>query len=304
MNDQKDDSLDKLLSILSSRLSLLSNYGLAILKNLGQAGPMESEHIPVVLSLRHTMELLEGISILIRNQLADPALLLLRGMFESVIQTLFILAKNTKNRGLSFLYFDLLNNIGWHEKLDPSSQKGKEFMAWMKKDTYLNSIKFSKPPDFDVRLSTLISQKNIPEYSKVHAEYEKQKLSGKKVKNWFSLFSGYQSIEQVAADIGLGGTYQIFYRHLSESVHGIGIVRGKFLAEGGKGAIMDIRSPHNIQYVVSTSISVSFQLLKKIIEVMCPEKVQEFGDFYIREIREVYLRASEANYIEIINETV
>jgi len=181
MNDQ-EDKLDELLSMFSSRLSLLSKNGLAILIHLSQAGPIKSEHIPILLSLRHTMELLEGISALIRNQLADPALLLLRGLFESVIQALYILAEDTENRGISFMYFDLLNNIDWHEKLDSSSQKGKEFRAWMTKDVYLKSIKFNRPLDFDTTLSALFSQKNISEYSKVHAEYEKQKLSGKKSK--------------------------------------------------------------------------------------------------------------------------
>jgi hypothetical protein len=304
MNDQEDDKLNKLLIMFSSKLSLLSNNGLALLKHLSQTGPIKSEYIPIVLSLRHAMELLEGISALIRNQLADPALLLLRGLFESVVQTLFILAKDTENRAMSFMYFDLLNNIDWHEKLEPTSQKGKELAAWITKDIYLNSTKFNKPPDFDASLSALISQKTISDYSKVHCEYEKHKSSGKKVKKWFSLFGGPQSIEQVAADVGIGGTYQIFYRHLSESVHGVGIVRGKIVAEGGKGKIPDIRAPDKIQYVVSTSISISFLLLQKIIEVMCPEKVQEFNEFYIKEIREVYLRASESKYIEIKKETV
>jgi len=94
MNDQ-EDKLNELLSMFSSRLSLLSKNGLAILIHLSQAGPIKSEHIPILLSLRHTMELLEGVSALIRNQLADPALLLLRGLFESVIQALFILAEDT-----------------------------------------------------------------------------------------------------------------------------------------------------------------------------------------------------------------
>lgn len=299
MNNQEDDKLYKLLNMFSSKLSLFSNYGFEILKHIGQTGPIKTEHIPIVLSLRHTVELLEGISALTRNQLADPALLLLRGLFESVIQALFILAKDTKKRGISFMYFDLLNNIDWYEKLNPSSQKGKEFIAWMKKDIYLNPNNFSKPPDFDMKLSDLNSQKNIPEYLEIHEEYEKQKLSGKRVKKWFSLFSNCQSIEQVAANIGLGGTYQIFYRHLSESVHGVGIVRDKIKAEDGKGKIMDIKLPNNIQYVVSVSISVFYQLLTRIIEAMCPERTQEFKDFYIKEIREVYLNASESKYIEI-----
>jgi len=118
------------------------------------------------------------------------------------------------------------------------------------------------------------------------------------------MYGGHQNVEQVAADVGLGGTYQIFYRHLSQSVHGVGIVRGKIVAERGKGAILDIKAPDNIQYVVSTSISVSFLLLKKIIEVMCPEKGQEFTEFYVREIRDVYLRASENKYIKIKKEIV
>lgn len=299
MNDQGNDKLYKLLNMFSTKLSLFGNFGFEILKHIGQKDSIKTEYIPIVLSLRHTVELLEGISVLMKNQLADPALLLLRGLFESVIQALFILAQDTEKRGLSFMHFDLLNNIDWHEKLDPSSQKGKEFIAWMKKDLYLNSTNFNKPPDFEAKLSNLIEQKNIPEYSEIHAEYEKQKSSGKRVKNWFSLFSNCRSIEQVAADIGLGGTYQIFYRHLSESVHGVGIVRDKIIAKNGKGKILDIKLPNNIQYVVSISISVFYQLLARIIEVMCPDMTQKFKEFYKKEIREVYLNASESKYIEI-----
>ncbi|MFH1288981.1 MAG: DUF5677 domain-containing protein [bacterium] len=300
----ENNKLDDLLNNFSSKLSILNQYGISLLSYIGQKGPLKTEYVPVVCSLRHTMELLEGIAVLIRNQLADPSMLLLRGVFESVIQTLFILDKDVEIRGRSFMYYDLLNQIDWIEKMDSSSQKGKELQAWIQKDIYLNGTNFSKPTDTDKHLSDLINQKGILDYAVIHAEYENQKANGRKIKNWFSLFNGPQNIEQVAADINLGGTYQIFYRHLSESVHGTGVVKGKIIAKNGKGVILDIKAPDNIQYVVSTSISVSIILLKKIIDSLCPEKDKEWTEFYINEIREVFLRATEGAYIKINNKLV
>ena len=303
MNNQGNKDLDNLLSMFSSKLSLLSNYGLELLKQITQVVPLKTEYIPIVLSLRHTMELLEGISALIKNQLADPSLLLLRGMFESIIQTSYILDKDTEKRGVTFMYFDLLNNIDWHEKIDASSQKGKAFLSSMKNDIYTGSMEFNKPADFDANLAFLKKNRKLPHYSEVHEEYEKRKLSGKKVKKWFSLFDGPQSIEQVAVNIGLGGTYQILYRRLSEPTHGTGIIRGKIFSDAGKGSILDIKGPQNIQFVVSISISLTGHLFLKIIDFMFPEKRREYTEFYIKEIREVALRLAKQDYIKINNGT-
>lgn len=300
MNDKKNDELEILLSMFSSKLSILSNYGIDLLKYIAQNEKANKfGHTPIVLSLRHTMELLEGISILIKYQLADPSLLLLRGMFESVIQTLYILAKDMEQRGLTFMYYDLLSNIDWYDKLDNSTQKGKAFLSLMEKDIFLRSTKFNKPENFDEKRSSLKNIRKMTEYSKIHREYEKQNLGGKKVKHWYSLFDGPKNIEQVAINIGLGGTYQILYRQLSEAVHGVGIIRGKIISEDGKGAILDIRSPEKIQFVVSTSISIANQLILQIINIMCPEKINTFREFYTREIREVYLRVTKEEYIKI-----
>jgi len=299
MNNQNNEKLNKLLDMFSSKLTLLSNYGLELMKQLAQTGPLKTEHIPIVLSLRHSMELLEGISILIKNNLADPSLFLLRGIFESVIQTSYILDKDTCKRGTAFMYYDLLNNIEWHENIDVTTQKGRSFLSLLEKDIYTRSMKLNKPEDYNEKLASLKKQRKNSTYSEVHAEYEKQKLHGKRVNKWFSLFNGPKNIEQVATNVGLGGTYQIFYRQLSEAVHGTGIIRGKVFSDAGKGSILDIKAPYNIQYVVSTSISLSGHLFLKIIDSMCPEKRPEYRDFYIREIREISLRVSKQDYIKI-----
>jgi hypothetical protein len=235
----------------------------------------------------------------LKGNLADPAMLLLRGLMESTLQVLYILEKETDQRGKAFMYFDALNRLAQSEKLDEATARGKEFASWIAKDKYLKNTVFNVPPTLQREIVELKAQLLISDYAQVHKEYEKESSRGKKIKNWFSLFGGPSSIEQLALRIGFGGVYQILYRHLSESVHGVGVVSGKMESKNGLGAIRHTHAPDHIEYVFSTTIFFAFTLIQSALKELAPEKQGSFGELYIKELREPFIRASANQYIDI-----
>jgi len=295
----EEAKLEALLGMFSGKISTLSKFGLNLLVEVSEGKSLKTEHIPVVMSLRHSMELLEGIGTLLRENLADPAMLLLRGLMESVLQVVFILEKETEQRGKAFMYFDVLNRIANAEKIDKTTDRGKEFAGWIAKDKNLKNTVFTMPANLQVELDELRGQKLISDFKQVHKEYENKKSQGIKIKNWFAMFGGPKTIEQLAQQVGYAGVYQILYRHLSESVHGVGVVSGKIESENGKGSIRDIKSPDHIEYVFSMSIFFGITLIQNITEILASHRKQAFVDLYVQELREAFQRSSGNQYIDI-----
>jgi hypothetical protein len=113
------------------------------------------------------------------------------------------------------------------------------------------------------------------------------------------MFNGPQTLDQLAWVLKLSGTYEILYRHLSESAHSTGIIKGKIVAKDGKGFMLGTRQADNIQFVFSITISLSCFMITRIIENKFPQARNEFKDFYTREIQDLFQKISHEELIKI-----
>jgi hypothetical protein len=297
--NSEEIKLKALLNHFHSKLEQLNQYGMEFITKISKLGSLNTEDVPIILSIRHEMELIDAIGVLIKNNLADPCLLLVRGLFESILQVMYILDNDSEKRGKAFMYFDLLKNIEWHEKLDKSTNKSKEFFAKIEKDKLLRKTVLNTPPDLDKRISLLRGQCKQSSFIETHREYEKQREKGKNIKHWYSIYNGPKNIEQLAQHLKYDGLYNIFYRQSSEAVHGISIVRNKIAAQNGKGFILSTRLPNNIEFIVSITISLWAMVMGEIIVKKYPKMQKEFMDFYIKEIRNIAIKVSNNKFIKI-----
>jgi hypothetical protein len=300
MNETNPDEAKYLLLLNQFRSCLdnLNQYGLQLIKKYTENTSIKTGDIPIYMSLRHQMEIIDAIGVLISKGLADPCLTLLRSLFESFLQVEYILENDSEQRGRSFIYFEKLKEIEWFEKLDISTHKGKDFIAKINNDKILTRDGFQKPPGSDQILSDLRAQLKTSEFLKIHTEFEKQRKS-QKIKHWYSMFNGPQTLDQLAWVLKLSGTYEILYRHLSESAHSTGIIKGKIVAKDGKGFMLGTRQADNIQFVFSITISLSCFMITRIIENKFPQARNEFKDFYTREIQDLFQKISHEELIKI-----
>src|SRR6202008_1738808 len=160
--------------------------------------------------LRHLLEMLDSVSILVKHSSIDPNKLLLRGMVETFLSLEYILDSDTKQRALSFLVVHYHQQIKLGEKLNPGSATNKNLQKKYEADKLIGTK--AKPPMID-GLSDFIDGFHkllaMPLYA--HAEAEYQQLIAKGINNpkWFQFYNGPKTIEQLATTLQRHTLYEV-----------------------------------------------------------------------------------------------
>lgn len=105
------------LIFIGETIDYFIDFGSNIFKweDYSQSG---EEDIAPTMLLRHFLDVLDSISILIKQSCPDPAKLLLRGALETHFSLGYLLAEDTYNRSMAFFVEDILTEIEIIEKND------------------------------------------------------------------------------------------------------------------------------------------------------------------------------------------
>ena len=297
VHDILSRALDKnglmdLLAKLSNGLDETVNFGSQILNwDLGNVRGSD-EHIPIILSFRHLLELIDSISILVRSSSIDPCKLILRGALETCFSLEYIFESNTTDRCMAFLVWHSHKNLKTYRKLDPSLEQGKQLQHVLNQDKLASGMEIPTIPglnDAIVNLESLIQQ---PEYEKAEKEYQRLRNAGIKNPAWYQLFNGPKTIQGLAEHLDMHAFYEIFYRHWSGPTHGTDIIQGKLSgAPGDTAEIIQIRYPKNAQEVTSQAMMLALKTFSRYIDIRIPNKKEEFKVWYLS-MREFYMKVT------------
>ena len=212
---------------LSQNLKNLVGFGLKIIE-WDRAKTKESyEDSPVIFFLRNLIEEIDAISILVKYGCADSSKNLLRTALENLFYLDYLLENNTKMRSISYLVWNILNNNKVLARLIENSNEYKDLSKKFEKDKLLKGM---APPIVEEAGDLIkLGLKGLEQadFKLVKDEYDSVKTRIKRNPNWYSLFEGPQTLEQLANQINRGGTYEILYRNWSHCVHGTDIIQGK-----------------------------------------------------------------------------
>src|SRR5690348_1216563 len=139
----EDKELEKVLNAFSRGLDQVVDFGSNLVKWDVETARGQDDNLPITLSLRHYLELIDGASILIKKASVDPAKLLLRGALETYFGLEYIFEKDTQQRCMSFLVWHAHKKLKTYKRLDGSTQQGKQLEQAIKKDELLSD--FSLP---------------------------------------------------------------------------------------------------------------------------------------------------------------
>lgn len=270
----------KLLENLSKAIDEFVNFGTHILKWLTEEQKGGDELLPLIMLLRHYIEIVDSISNLVKVSSIDPCKILLRAALETSFNINYLLESNTHNRAMAFLVWHSHKMINTYKKLDFESEEGKKLQKAMDFD---KSLSYSTPDDSIIK-STINSYQSLlskPEYALAEESY--QSLLRKKEKNpsWHRLFDGPKNIEELARYLNSSGTYETLYRHWSGPVHGTDIIQGKLLAsDNGSPEIVQIRYFKDVQIIVKFTLSTTKNIYDIITDSALPAKKQDFNEWY------------------------
>jgi len=250
----------------------------------------DERSLPVLLSFRHALEILDSISVLIWHGLADPCKILLRSLFETWMGIEYIVQKDSGRRAMSFLVWHVKRKRKSYLQLLENSPENKQFRAALEEDS-LGLLDNIRPIDgisrYIDRLNRLLGK---PMYQKVDQEFERVQKAHKRNPNWFSLYDGPRDIKQLAEKLGHSGIYETLYRFFSATTHGMDVVDHK-ISRGDKGLtnIVQIRFALHAQNLTSLAISFALSLFRTMIKFHKPDCKPKLEEWYAREIRDLQM---------------
>ena len=287
------------LEKLSSSIDNAVDFGTHLLK--WQADKMQSgdQHLVPILFFRNILELADAISILIKNSSVDPAKPLLRTLLENSFGLEYLLEKDKKNRALSYNVWIAHKDLKFYEKLNKSTQSGKQLSNEINKDKYVKELS-SNNSILELGKRNSEELLKLPLYEAIEQEYQRTNAI-KKNPMWYSLFDGPRDIEQLAKRLNHHTSYEIVYRILSDSVHANDILKNKLAPnKNGQTDIIQIRFPKDAQNI--TVHTLNFLLLTYInfYQKELPNKKADFSNWY-NEFGKVYreLRENELFTIKL-----
>jgi len=298
--DLGNPPLERLLSFFSRSIEKSIDFGSNVMKWHLETPGREDRDLPLILSLRHILDLLDAISLLTRFGSADTCKILLRGALESFLSLSYLLESDTENRCRAFMVWHFKKNQKFYKKIGGSSQEAKHLKSKIKADKIMSENYI--PPSIDglddalSNIDVLLGKK---EYKTVADEYKRTVDSGNKNPHWYSLFNGPRNIEQLAMRLGHSAMYEFLYRFWSGPAHATDIIHGKIGADdGGYAQVVQIRSPKDSQSITQWALNISFMTYSIYLEKVIPNRLSLYKKFYLS-MRSAYMQITGEPLIKL-----
>lgn len=284
-NDQIPDILSNYSGMLDKLIDMSSNLLLSHL----ESNLSGDEKIVPCLFFRNIIEYADSISILLKNSSIEPIKALNRILLENVFQLDYLLIKDTDKRSFNFLVWSIKNDIKIYKKLKSDTLENETFKRKFTNDKLIKSYLTVEGINVDKALSNSADILKQPGYKESAIEYERY-YKKNKVFNWYSIDSGLRNIKELADSLKMEIHYDIFYRTLSNNIHGMDVIKGKLLKGENNNLvyISQIREPINAQNVLQETLNFLMTATLIFLHQLLPHKKNEFTEWYINNFQEFY----------------
>jgi hypothetical protein len=290
-----------ILGHFSDFLDEIVNFSTHVIKWCTENIKEGDEHLPIVQTYRHIVELTDSTSLLIRESCVEPCKILLRAVFESLLNVEYILQSDTEVRGKDFIIFSRHHRLRILQRANPADDMYKEFMALKEKDNLLSPMRIPGIPDIAERIDAYCRIFAVPSYAESEKEYKRLKKKNKHApRAWFNMHDGPGTIQELAYHLGRPAQYEILYRQWSDQAHGIDIIEGKVESERpGEISFYQMRMPREAQFLTTMASSLAMSAMLLFLKQYAKERLGDFGAWYKEIIRERYLSFAGKKFIEV-----
>ncbi len=275
----------------SDMLSEFVNFGTHVLDYKIRKVNSDDHNIPLIIILRHIIELADSISILVTKNSIEPCKVILRALVESVFGLEYLVESDTKNRAIAFLVWQAHKDIDQNKKFISGNDHNLNFTNKLASDSFvpfaLNDEFEPSSKEHNEILKSLLKSIN---YEHVESIYQQKKSNNKKrPRQWFDIMNDIENLENLAKHLKRQGFYEMIYRKYSGATHGVNIINGRFLGvKDGKISISPLRKSKNLKDIMGTTLN----LLVYSFMIVCEEEdniySMKFSQWY-HSIQDKYL---------------
>jgi len=288
-----DSGIQEILNQYSQALEEVVNFASIVAIWSADKCHGGEELAPLFLSYRHVIELVDSISVLVKDSCIEPSKILLRSIFESILLMRYIFEKNSKIRGMDFMTCHWHEKIKFYRKYKPDDSMHKELIAKQKKDKILKDWPIISNPEAADAVEMIKNILTKPEFEESEKEYQRFKRTERKKPNgtprrrlnWYSMHSGPANIQTLADYLGIPLQYDYLYRKWSGLAHGFDIIEDKVnIIDEDKVLSSQIRLPKDAFFVTQMTMSFGLEVIRHFIDNFAPEKTKKAKGWYAKEI--------------------
>ena len=229
---------------------------------------------------RQIIEMADGIEVLASSSCSEATLPLLRSMLEALLSLEYMLKEDYKRRSLSWLCSYVHKRIENYERVDPTTDRGKELKERLEREGGYGATGFPSSKYVE-RLRELLAG-NL---RTIDEEYKHQKKGQKKSRpNWYSLFGGPTDLRKLARQVSKEGYYDLLYQDWSSVTHVTDLSRFLTKTSGGGGGFHPIRYPENVKDY--TWLAVSFLVMVTGVMIQKFRPGEDLSRLYNAEVKE------------------
>ncbi len=271
------------------------NYATNAFKRCQDAavGGIPAEHLAVFSLYHHVIGMIDGVEVLVSQSCAVPTIPLLRSAFEALLGIDYILEKDYQQRAFSWLVSFIHDKKSKYDILNSKRPKGRKIAKSSQEDEIGAYI---ETPDFP-SVSEMIQAYNIllneTKLQSVENEYQRLKRKIHRKPNWFSLFNGPNSIENLAKHFNRGSQYNDLYRRWSSVSHATDLSNYLFESNGRVTRYKPIRNSEELRTFSVLASSFILLATTKMIGKFRSGENNSLGKWYLRECRKLHLALSE-----------
>jgi Family of unknown function (DUF5677) len=283
------------LATIADSIDETVNFGTHIFEWFNESVAGRTDEVaPIVVSFKHLLDMLDAISVLVRNSIVEPAKIHLRSALESAMTIEWILQDDSERRAMAFMVWNVHQELKFIQKIDEQTPQGKQFKQKLI-GTAVENVQ--APPSVDIekarqKLEALLLR---PKYREAEEEYKRLIALKERNPSWYRLFDGPKNLEELASKVGMVEWYEVLYRQWSGIVHATDLLSGKIKTTGGKTLIQKMRYPGGVEEVYTFTIPIASKVYQKILEQFAPSKILVFCDWYESEVKDFYMRLSTGN---------
>ena len=259
------------------------NYGTHLVATCDRSAG-ERHVISITMLGLHVVEALDAIAVLLRYCCADPAKVLLRNEMEAMFGIEYMAQSDSERKAIQYLLAHAHNRIDWYNKLNPTTETGKQLKAQFAKDSTFHDLDVVSL-DTAAEIANLEKMLSRPEYSAVEAEWQRTKKERGGKLWWYSLFEGPRNIEGLAGAVHGHGWYEGVYRIYSGEIHATNAIESLHTNHDMTASYQPLRYPIDLPNVAQMAVSIALRTYRCLIDMLVPAEKANYKHWYMREIK-------------------
>jgi len=290
----------EVIEIASPLLREVVNYSTnAFARCSSSTSRPENEDLAVMMLYFHIIEYTDGIEVLISQSCPNPAIPLVRSSFEALLSIEYILEEGITEeqylkRSLSWLYDYVRNRLSDYDTLDPTTDKGRNFIDMLKVDKWSRDVTLPKHDKVVKAKENLQGLLSSPQIQPIEEEYKNIKSRARAGRPpWYKLFGGPANLQKLSEIVGRGAAYEILYRNWSHATHANDLSRFITRSETGEPAVHCLRNPECLYQVASQSTHFLVEATRRMLLKFRPGEELSFSRWYIAEVNDRYRKVAK-----------